>query len=292
MAADSDHENSLADVITILLEEKTALDTPDAPSVDLAAESDVKLWLQHTGFFDVEHRQKILDALRQLKALDEQRQKILSEIHRATPYIVPPSTPIPSQSHSVYSPSLYSAQRPSPLALDRLGDYANLSRYHAEATQSAGELCGSEPSLVNKGADSESGYSANGSLSSQQNDVPIPDASVKQAQRSGDDADLDDQEEPSPSKKSSAIEISVDEVALPSTPTQGILTPTPKYLKQSSLTKSIEARYFLVKSFNSMNVEMSQRDVSTLILLTHPYLYATNTFIRDYGLQKLTMVPC
>jgi hypothetical protein len=104
--------------------------------------------------------------------------------------------------------------------------------------------------LVNKGADSESGYSANGSLSSQQNDVPIPDASVKQAQRSGDDADLDDQEEPSPSKKSSAIEISVDEVALPSTPTQGILTPTPKYLKQSSLTKSIEARYFLVKSFH------------------------------------------
>ncbi|UKZ62610.1 uncharacterized protein TrAtP1_003851, partial [Trichoderma atroviride] len=163
MTADSDHEASLAEAMTNLLQEKTALDTPDAPSVDLAAENDVKLWLQHTGFFDVEHRQKVLGALRQLKALDEQRQKIISEIHHTTPYVVPPSTPVfsqsQSQSQSVYSPSPYSAQKPSPLALGRLGDYANLAGYHVAGAQSAGELCGSEPSLVNKGADSESAYS-------------------------------------------------------------------------------------------------------------------------------------
>lgn len=277
MAADSDHETSLGETMRNLLQEKMALDTLDGPSVDLAADSDLKLWLQHTGFFDVEHRQKVLDALRQLKALDEQRQKIISGIHNATPYVVPPSTPVLSQ--SVYSPSLYSAQKPSPLTLDRLGDYGTLSRYHAAATQSAGELCGSEPSLVNKGADSESAYSAfgNGSLASQQHDVPTRDSSVKHAQRSGDaitplddgDTNLEDQEEQSPSKRSGVAEASnanawpVDEVALPSTPTQGISTTMPEHPRPPSLTKSIEARYFLVKSFNSMNVDMSQGDVST-----------------------------
>ncbi|KAM0469735.1 hypothetical protein ACHAPX_010316 [Trichoderma viride] len=241
MTANSDHEASLAEAMENILQEKTVLDTPDAPSVDLAAESDVKLWLQHTGFFDVEHRQKVLGALRQLKTLDEQRQKIISDIHHATPYAVPPSTPVFSQSQSVYSPSPYSA----------------LARYHATATQSARELCGSEPSLVNKGADSESAYSAsgNGSLSSQQHDIPAPDSSVKPAQESDEavtsldddnDAGLENQKEKSPAKKPKFVIASdanawSDEVVQPSTPTQ-------------------EARFFLVKSFNSMNVEMAQRD--------------------------------
>ncbi|PNP37307.1 hypothetical protein TGAMA5MH_10789 [Trichoderma gamsii] len=224
-----------------ILQEKTVLDTPDAPSVDLATESDVKLWLQHTGFFDVDHRQKVLGALRQLKALDEQRQKIISEIHHATPYAVPPSTPVFSQSQSVYSPSPYSA----------------LARYHATGVQSAGELCGSEPSVVDKGADSESAYSTfeKESLSSQQHDIPAPDSSVKHAQENDevvtspdnvDDAGLENQKEQSLAKKLKAVKASdtnawPDEGVRPSTPTQ-------------------EARFFLVKSFNSMNVEMAQRD--------------------------------
>ncbi|KAM0451461.1 hypothetical protein ACHAO4_006136 [Trichoderma viride] len=244
MTADGNHETSLAEAMTNLLQDTTALDTPDAPSVDLAAEIDVKLWLQHTGFFDIEHRQKVLGALRQLKALDEQRQKIISDIHHATPYVVPPSTPVfsRSQSQSVYSPSLYQ--------LRSRVHYADLAGYHATGVQSAGELCGSEPSLVNKGADSESAYSTfgNGSLSSQQHDMPAPDSSVKHAQRTGDavasldgDADLKNQDKQSPSKRPIVIEASdndawpVDEVAQPSTPTQ-------------------------VKSFNSINVDMAQRD--------------------------------
>jgi hypothetical protein len=237
MTANSDHEASLAEAMENILQEKTVLDTPDAPSVDLAAESDVKLWLQHTGFFDVEHRQKVLGALRQLKTLDEQRQKIISDIHHATPYAVPPSTPVFSQSQSVYSPSPYSA----------------LARYHATATQSARELCGSEPSLVNKGADSESAYSAsgNGSLSSQQHDIPAPDSSVKPAQESDEavtsldddnDAGLENQKEKSPAKKPKFVIASdanawSDEVVQPSTPTQGISTLMPKRRKATLVDK-------------------------------------------------------
>lgn len=273
MTADSDHEISLAEAMTNLLQEKTGLDTPNAPSVDLAAESDVRLWLQHTGFFDVEHRQKVLSALRQLKALDEQRQKIISEIQHARPYAVPPSTPVFSHSQSVYSPSPYSA----------------LARYQATATQSAGELCGSEPSVVNKGADSESAYSTfgNGSLSSQQHDMPAPDSSVKEAQQSDEAvASLDDdddavgglknQKEQSPAKKLRAVKASdtdawPDEVIQPSTPTQGISTYHAKKAEiNHRLTNSIEARFFLVKSFNSMNVELAQRDVSGLHMALAP----------------------
>ncbi|KAL7926688.1 YT521-B-like domain-containing protein [Trichoderma austrokoningii] len=236
MTAGSNHETSLA-------ESMASLETPDVPSIDLAADGDVKLWLQHTGFFDVEHRQKVLGALKQLKALDEQRQKIISGIHSASPYVVPPPPSTPAFSRATYSPSLCSAQKASPLVLDRLGDYANLSGYRATRTQSAGELCGSEPSLVNKGCDSESAYSAfgNASLSSQQCDGPAPDSSVKHAELGS------QEEEQSASKGSSVVEAgdgiawAEDEVAQPSTPTQ-------------------EARYFLVKSFNTMNVEMSQRD--------------------------------
>lgn len=266
MTVDGNHEISLAEAMTNLLQDTTALDTPDAPSVDLAAEIDVKLWLQHTGFFDVEHRQKVLGALRQLKALDEQRQKIISDIHHATPYDVPPSTPVfsRSQSQSVYSPSLYSAQKPSPLALGRLRDYADLAGYHATGVQSAGELCGSEPSLVNKGADSESAYSTfgNGSLSSQQHDMPAPDSSVKHAQRTGDavasldgDADLKNQDKQSPSKRPIVIEASdndawpVDEVVQPSTPTQGILTLMPKRLKATLVDKINRSSILLSQVF-------------------------------------------
>lgn len=265
MTADGNHEISLAEAMTNLLQDTTALDTPDAPSVDLAAEIDVKLWLQHTGFFDVEHRQKVLGALRQLKALDEQRQKIISDIHHATPYVVPPSTPVfsRSQSQSVYSPSLYSAQKPSPLALGRLRDYADLAGYHATGVQSAGELCGSEPSLVNKGADSESAYSTfgNGSLSSQQHDMPAPDSSVKHAQRTGDavasldGADLKNQDKQSPSKRPIVIEASdndawpVDEVAQPSTPTQGISTLMPKRLKATLVDKINRSSILLSQVF-------------------------------------------
>lgn len=279
MATDSDNETSLGEAMRALLQEKTALDASNIPSVDLAAESDLRLWLQHTGFFDLEHRQKVLSALRQLKALDEQRQKIISEIHSTTPYIVPPSTPALSQ--SVYSPSLFPTVKQSQLALDRLGDYNNLSRFHATAIQSAGELCGSEPSLVNKGVDSESAYSTfgNGSSSSHQHNVPARSYSTKDAQQTGDtvasldDADSEGQEEQSPSKRSSVAEASdtnawpVDETTQPSTPNQGISTLI-IYIEQFQLTKSTEARYFLVKSFNSMNVDMSQRDVSTSHALT------------------------
>lgn len=241
MATDSDNETSLGEAMRSLLQEKTVLDTSNVPSMDLVAEGDLKLWLQHTGFFDTEHRQKVLGALRQLKALDEQRQKIISEIQNTTPYIVPPSTP--AQSPGVYPPSPFSAQRPSQLALDRLGDYNNLSRYHVTATQSAGELCGSEPCLVNKGFDSESAYSAfgNGSLASQQHEVPTRGSSVKHMQRTGGDAvvslgdaDSEGQGEQSPSKRSSVAEASdtnawsVDEDAQPSTPKQGIFTTRDK----------------------------------------------------------------
>ncbi|PNP50227.1 hypothetical protein THARTR1_09058 [Trichoderma harzianum] len=53
-------------------------------TLTLEADSDIKLWLQYTGFFDIEHRQKVLTALRKLKTLDEQRSKILEEIRTST----------------------------------------------------------------------------------------------------------------------------------------------------------------------------------------------------------------
>jgi hypothetical protein len=220
MATDSGSENLFGEAMRNLLLEKTGSNTHDTPGIDLEAESDLKLWLHHTGFFDVEHRQKVLGALRKLKAIDEQRWKIISEIQTNTPYIVPPSTPAMPQSptaFSTYSPSIFPTQKPNQSTLDRLAEYNHLSGLHATATTpSSGELCGSEPSLVNKGADSDCAYSAfgNGSSSSQQHDVPTSNTSFKHAKQIvetatplGDpDSESQEEQEQSPQRSKGPIE--------------------------------------------------------------------------------------
>lgn len=101
--------------------------------------------------------------------------------------------------------------------------------------------------MVNKGADSESAYSTfgNESLSSQQQDLPAPDSSVKEAQQSDEavtslDADdavgLENQKEQSQAKKLGAVKASdtdawPDDVIQPSTPTQGIFNTHAKKTK-------------------------------------------------------------
>ncbi|KAM0262294.1 hypothetical protein ACHAQJ_001763 [Trichoderma viride] len=260
MATDSDSELMFGETMKSMLQDKSGPNTHDASSTDVESESDfsdLKLWLQHTGFFDLEHRQKVLSALRKLKVIDEQRWKLISEIQTTTPYIVPPSTPAMPQSptaFSAYSPSLVPTRKPNQSTLDRLTDYNSLSGLHVTATPGSGDLCSSEPSLVNRGGDSDCAYSAfgNGSLSSQQHDVPIHSSSVKHAQQTVDDPDSESQEDEwsqGPKRSIETEAIHCDKTWRMDGDAQTLtLAPKP------------EARYFLIKSFNTMNVEMSQRD--------------------------------
>lgn len=152
------------------------------------ADSDVKLWLQYTGFYDTEHRQKILGALQELKAIDEQRKKLISEIQSATPYFILPATSVTPQSPAIqeaYLPSISVVQKADRSALSDATNYNPLLDLHVTAVPSSHKFRGPEtPLKKGKGADSDSGYMAveNRSVSSQQHDASSPMSSVRYVQ--------------------------------------------------------------------------------------------------------------
>lgn len=121
---------------------------PDGVS-PLDADSDVKLWLQYTGFFNTEQRFKVLERFRRLKGLDEQRLKLLEEIRTSTEQYGPPTI--------ASIPRMFPAFKdPSPafsMAMARLNDDNALSGSQSMAFASSNENYGSDISSVNKGAD-------------------------------------------------------------------------------------------------------------------------------------------
>ncbi|PHH88907.1 hypothetical protein CDD83_6887 [Cordyceps sp. RAO-2017] len=63
-------------------------DEPMAVSPALQAllrqEPELKLWLEHTGYFDAAHRARVVQGIKRLKAAEEERDRILRELHDTT----------------------------------------------------------------------------------------------------------------------------------------------------------------------------------------------------------------
>ncbi|PNY28796.1 Uncharacterized protein TCAP_01276 [Tolypocladium capitatum] len=63
--------------------------TPSGDAVDAATrlqdllrdDADLVLWLEHTRFFDIAHRERVLSGLRRLRFMEEERAKLLQELH-------------------------------------------------------------------------------------------------------------------------------------------------------------------------------------------------------------------
>ncbi|RFU80259.1 gpi mannosyltransferase 2 [Trichoderma arundinaceum] len=220
----------------------------DASNDIQESDSDLTLWLQHTGYFDVEHRRRILTALRELKALDEQRCEILAEIRAATDYIVSPCNPTTPQSS--YSPSFSTAHQMDQSTLNGFSNYNNLLTSHAMSLRSSDKLYSSQISLVSsKRADSENGYMAciQQHRSSAQQAQPDTEAAASpfdsgyESQGAKSKSPASERTDETEACQNYGIDNKVSAQILKLTPKQG-------------------AQYFLVKSFNTTNVEMSQQD--------------------------------
>lgn len=82
----------------------------------LLSDADLALWLEHTRFFDIAHRERVLSGLRKLKAMEEERAKLLQELHGSTGGLiqstatqtfseVPTSKPLPPPSPTYFASS-------------------------------------------------------------------------------------------------------------------------------------------------------------------------------------------
>ncbi|PFH56934.1 hypothetical protein XA68_15747 [Ophiocordyceps unilateralis] len=64
----------------------------------LKDDTDLRLWLQHTRYFDVAHRDRVLDGIRKLQAIDEERKKLMVELQGAAGGLMQvPSPKVPRQ---------------------------------------------------------------------------------------------------------------------------------------------------------------------------------------------------
>ncbi|TFA97616.1 Zinc finger CCCH domain-containing protein 45 [Trichoderma ghanense] len=290
MATDSDSDTLSREATRTMSQDIQGQHQHDLATISLDSDSDLKLWLQHTGFFDLEHRQKVLVALRKLKDIDEQRCKIVSEMRSSTDYYL--VSPTPQSSTTLASPSSMSLAAPK-TGQSAVYDYIN-SRSAVFAGSS--ERCSSDVSSLTREAGSDNGSMAFGNrpVSRQELDAAPSIASTQnpqpavQATTSPVDPDDDKQEAKSPpmsawfepkrmptppvlgwddavpprlSKGKSANKYSPAQ-SLSSAPKQGIYISWSNYhgFEYSTNKGSPESRYFLVKSFNVSNVEMSQRD--------------------------------
>ncbi|OTA05395.1 hypothetical protein A9Z42_0060570 [Trichoderma parareesei] len=276
IATDSDCDTLSREATGTTSQDIQAQHQHDLATISLDPDSDLKLWLQHTGFFDIEYRQRVLAALRKLKDIDEQRCKIVSEMRASTDYYL--VSPTPQSSTTLASPSSslsLAAQKPRQSAA--VSDYSD-SRSAVFAVSS--ERCGSEISSLTRGAGSDNGSMAFGhrpvsrqkladaappSVASMQNPQPAVEATPSPV-----DPDEDCQEAKSP-----PVSAWFEKERMPWPPVSGWGAsldsipprfskgkPANKYPLAQSLSSvpKQESRYFLVKSFNESNVEMSQRD--------------------------------
>ncbi|KAL6808781.1 YT521-B-like domain-containing protein [Trichoderma camerunense] len=217
------------------------------------ANSDIKLWLQYTGFFDTNQRLKVLDGFRRLKHLDEQRFKLLEEIRTSTEHC--------GSSTIASIPQMISAFKgPSPTfstAMARFNDDNVLSGSQSTAFASSNGNCGSEISSVNKGADSDTWSTTfrNG-LPSRQSSTQNAKSFIK-ATTSPDDPDSEIHGAQSLSLSDGPFATKTGRFS--KIRSMNTYTPT-QLLSMAPKQELAESRYFLVKSFNFKNVDMSQRD--------------------------------
>ncbi|KAK4077938.1 uncharacterized protein Triagg1_3632 [Trichoderma aggressivum f. europaeum] len=223
---------------------------PDGTN-SLYANSDVKLWLQYTGFFDTEQRLKVLAVFRRLKDLDEQRLKLLEEVRTSTEYSSSLAIATIPQSFSAF-------QDLSPtFSMASSNDDNTLSGSQSTAPASSNETYSFEISSINKGAGSNFWLTMfENKLPSHQSSTQNVKPSMKATTSPG-DPNSEVQGAQSPSSldgpfETEAHRFSKSQVVRSYTPSQ-LLSLAPKQ-------ELAESRYFLIKSFNFANVDKSQRD--------------------------------
>ncbi|KAL7904400.1 YT521-B-like domain-containing protein [Trichoderma velutinum] len=258
-AADSDGETSSGETTrSVSQENQSQQQHQHDGNITLDVDSYINLWLQYTGFFDIKHRQKVFTALRKLKALDEQRSKILEEIRTST------STESSGSSTASTVPQSPSALKglSFPFSMAQKTNFVNYNTLlgsRSTAFTTSNEHYDSEVFSANKGADSDTWSTTfrgrNRQTSSQydaQNGQPSNKASA-----SLDNPGSEIQEAKSPSSSDGPFETESRRFSK----SQSVRTYTPSQIL-SLAPKQVwaESRYFLVKSFNAKNVEMSQRD--------------------------------
>ncbi|KAL7957070.1 YT521-B-like domain-containing protein [Trichoderma compactum] len=247
---DSDGEASSRETTPSVSRENQSQHQPGGVN-SLDSNSDVKLWLQYTGFFDTEQRLKVLAVFRRLKDLDEQRLKLLEEIRTSTEdsgSFAIATIPQSSSAFKDLSPTFSRASSNDDNAL--LGSQST-------AFASSNETYGSEISSVNKGADSDAWRTTFGNKLPSHQSSPQNAKSFIKATTSLGDPNSGVQGAQSPSSSDGPFEteahlFSKCRVVRAYTPSQ-LLSLAPK----QALAESC---YFLVKSFNFTNVDKSQRD--------------------------------
>ncbi|KAL3962708.1 hypothetical protein ACCO45_004231 [Purpureocillium lilacinum] len=56
----------------------------------LEGDTDLKLWLEHTHYFDLAHRERVVEGMKKLRAVEEEREKLLQELHGTAPGVSGP----------------------------------------------------------------------------------------------------------------------------------------------------------------------------------------------------------
>lgn len=142
-------------------------DSVSAPLLALIRDdADLCIWLQHTGYFNLARRERVLEGIRKLQAVDEERHKLVLELHTETAGLFQPSSSLPVPSSS--SPSLSCASVLSVAA--GAGAYPDVP--------GAARVASSSPASTATSSVAES----------------VPDASAARHERRG----ADPEEEPSP----------------------------------------------------------------------------------------------
>ncbi|KAL6786259.1 YT521-B-like domain-containing protein [Trichoderma sp. SZMC 28012] len=221
---------------------------PDSVN-SLDANSDVKLWLQYTGFFDTEQRLKVLDRFRRLKSLDEQRLKLLQEIRMSTEHygsFTVASIPQTSSALKVPSPTFS-------MAMARFNDDHVLSGSQSTAFASSNGNCGSEISSLNKGVDSDTWSRTF------RNGLPSRQSSTQKA-KSFIKAPLSPDSEIKGTQSLSSSDGPYEAETRRFSKSRSMTYTPSKLLSLAPEQALTESRYFLAKSFNFKNVDMSQRD--------------------------------
>jgi hypothetical protein len=97
----------------------------------LKVHSELKTWLEHTGFFDIDHRRRVLDGVRQLRGLEEERVKVLQKIQSSKPVASENSNAlvdsVDTLGHRAISPPREPSAHSRSRAIMPIGDMSRLS---------------------------------------------------------------------------------------------------------------------------------------------------------------------
>ncbi|ODA80791.1 hypothetical protein RJ55_03751 [Drechmeria coniospora] len=226
----------------------------------LCEDADLRLWLEHTHYFDIAYRERVLDSYRKLKAVEEERQRLLQELRAiggpATFYS--PTTgpvhqaPIHNQLHEVQA------------------KVASRSLTHLRSTSSKEEAiqpsATSTPTLASSSVTHPDGALTSPPPTTLLQPLPPPP--------------------PSPPSPPSSPPLSPPTSSPSPTAWAPARRETGGGRPDFPVKTQLESRYFLFKCSNTLNVYMSQRDCRSVILF-----FSINKSRSFQGYARMVSLP-